>query len=364
MKKHSKWLISTLVLAVLCLLLVYTSAERDRGIRDIGMDSSSDRRSGSLSQTTNKIESGTSHSPTNPTSTSGIGVAAGSDTIPSAQPVINCRYYVENDFMASVSVAEKDNIGTGGSQDSLVGNKTGRIAGGIVPHHLLAGKLIASFFKTLSETSLETLIIIAPNHRRYGRNSLNTSLLDWSTPFGVVKTDTATVNKLVSRMNASLSNDLLEKEHSISSLVPYIKYYMPDVKIATFLVHGNYTAGDASKLGEMLSEELSASKNTVLIASIDFSHYLDAATADKMDERTLKAIQAFDLRSISLMGNDNLDSPPSIITLLSAMKEIKADALEVTGHDNSAYISGKEYNYTTSYYTIFYRRPAQGRCNE
>lgn len=337
MKKHGKWLISALVLAMLCLLSVCFAPALFR-----------DETAGPLSPVTTSPVSGTAQAP----------------SAPSDVQTLNCRYYVEKDFMASVSVAEKeyaagsedsdDGKGSGGNHANVA---AGDIAGGIVPHHLLAGKLIATFFKTLSESRPETLIIVAPNHKRLGHNGLNTSLLDWSTPFGILKTDSEAVNKVVSGMNASLSNDLFEKEHSISSLVPYIKYYMPDVKIVPVLLHGNYTADNAQKLGKLLSTELTASKKTVLIASVDFSHYLDAATARQMDEKTLKAIRSFDFQGLSHMGNDNVDSPPSIITLLSAMKEAGASAPEVTAHGNSSDISGESYNYTTSYYTMFFKRP-------
>jgi hypothetical protein len=58
------------------------------------------------------------------------------------------------------------------------------------------------------------------------------------------------------------------------------------------------------------------------------------------------------------MGNDNLDSPPAIIALISAMTELEASAPEVAGHGNSSDITGSGADYTTSYLTMLYRRPA------
>ena len=56
------------------------------------------------------------------------------------------------------------------------------------------------------------------------------------------------------------------------------------------------------------------------------------------------------------MNNDNLDSPPSILTLLSAMDDIGAVGPDVIGHDNSYGITGSSADYTTSYYTMLFRR--------
>ena len=94
-----------------------------------------------------------------------------------------------------------------------------------------------------------------------------------------------------------------------------------------------------------------------MVASIDFSHYLDADTADKMDKITLDAVISRDTASISRMGNDNIDSPPSILALLSIMDEIGAIGPEITAHDNSFGISGSGAECTTSYFTMFFRRP-------
>lgn len=297
-----------------------------------------------------------------------------------SRPVLNCKYYNSKDFMGSVTAVDSaSNAGPATAAGStspviptagtIAGNavSTGVIAGGVVPHHLLAGKMIASFFKTISESSPDTLVIIAPNHGRIGHNSINTSLLGWSTDLGTLENDTVLTNRIISKTGASQDNTLMEEEHSISSLIPYIRHYMPKVKIVPVLLHGNYPANKSTELGIQLAGELSgtagtagmpvtsATSKTAIIASVDFSHYLDAAAADKMDEKTLKAIKAFDIKSISMMGNDNLDSPPSIIVLLSAMKELRATSLEVTGHDNSSVIAGKGADYTTSYFTLLFR---------
>lgn len=274
--------------------------------------------------------------------------AAASSPVP-AQRVLACKHYNTKDFMVSIT------SGSGTAADKQEARPAGKIKGGIVPHHLLAGNMIASIFKALSEDDPSTIVLIGPNHKRIGHNSLITSKLAWSTDFGILENDTAVSNWLISDRKAAQNNSLMEEEHSVSSLIPYIKYYMPKAKVVPLLLHGDYTAAESGELGRQLAEKLSSTSDAVVMASVDFSHYLDAITADKMDEKTIAAIKAFDMDSISRMGNDNLDSPPSILVLLSAMKEMGADVLEVTGHDNSSDIAGKGADFTTSYYTAFFR---------
>jgi MEMO1 family protein len=348
MRKHGTWFLSAL--AVLCLIFLTGHGILVKGEK---------AQLGRLSNLTSSIPEQTVQQP----SLDATDVYSLKQAPPlQSQSFLNCKYYNSKDFMGSVSAAGSvtaASAATGAEANTVV--NTSVIVGGVVPHHLLAGKMIAVFFKTLSESNPDTLVILAPNHGRIGHNSINTSLLGWNTDLGTLENDSVLTNWIISKIGASQDNTLMEEEHSISSLIPYIKYYMPDVKIVPILLHGNYPANKSEELGKKLADELSGlsgksnTYGTVIIASVDFSHYLDAAAADKMDEKTLSAIKAFDIRSIGMMGNDNLDSPPSIIALLSAMKELKAAGLEVTGHNNSSIIAGKGADYTTSYFTILFR---------
>lgn len=336
MKKHGKCLVIVVIIAVLCLLTV----------------------KGTVPLTVPLTVGGTGGKVSCPSASALASVpSTGSSSL-----MLRCNYYNEKDFMNSVIAAmpyqttvnhfESEN----GQSETEVASKSGSIAGGIVPHHLLAGKMIAEFFQTVSQSSPNTLVVIAPNHKRTGLNGLHTSIQNWGTAFGVLEVDPVLTGKLISDLKASQNTSLMEDEHSISSLVPYIKYYLPNAKIVPVLLHGNYTAKASQELGEYLAEALLDHPRAAIIASVDFSHYLDTDTADKMDEETLAAIKSKDITVISKMGNDNLDSPPSIVALLSAMEKIGATDPEVLAHGNSSDITGSGADYTTSYYTMLFRR--------
>ena len=289
----------------------------------------------------------------------------------SQSPTLRCNYYNEKEFMASLEAAGRGE-GTGAGNDadgysigkdtskanSAGRNLTGgssRIAGGVTPHHLLAADMIAAFFREMSVNPPDTIVVIGPNHKRLGFSGLNTSSSDWGTPFGRLEANRDIVKLLAEKFNAASNDRLMQDEHSISSLMPYIGYYMPDVSIVPILLHGNYTSDNALKLGKFLGDMAGEKGDIAIIASIDFSHYLDAKTADKMDDITWAAIESRDIQAISIMGNDNLDSPPSIIALLGAMGEAGAQGPEKSGHSNSSIIAGGGADYTTSYFTMFYR---------
>jgi hypothetical protein len=256
---------------------------------------------------------------------------------------LKCAYYNEKDFMVSLKIAEKMKV------------HQGEIKGGIVPHHLLADGMIASFFKALSGQKYREIVVVAPNHKRLGKSSVNTSIKSWNTPFGTLASSKDIIQSFVSEGLAADNPGLMEEEHSISSLVPYIKYYLPDTRIIPLLIHGNYGLPNSENLAGIIKKKM-GDRKFLIIASVDFSHYLTPEKADIMDEITLKAIGDRNVTAISRMTNDNLDSPPSMITLLTVMKELGANNYDVLGHDNSARITKQFSTSTTSYYTIvFYR---------
>lgn len=254
---------------------------------------------------------------------------------------IKCLYFNQDEFMTSISNAKE------------VSGVKGIIAGGVAPHHLLARDMIADFFSALSKRKPDNIIILAPNHKRIGEKKVITSLYDWETYFGILETNDELAGEFVKSGMAASKPTVLEEDHSISSLIPYIKYYMPDSKVVPLLLHGNLGLNDSVRLGNYIGK-IAKDNNCVVIASVDFSHYLSVEKADAMDSITLDAIKRRDIRAISKMTNDNLDSPPSIITLLTAMDFMGAGDMLLIENSNSAKITGQSPDYTTSYFTMLF----------
>ena len=330
--------------AVLCLFSVLIIMLGSAGQADpIQTVSNGEPLSTGLSDTPGRLENGSSGT--------SKGESAGShsaDAADSPASILQSIHYNEKDFFKSVMAAA--NIKTEPFDN------TSPIIGGVVPHHLLAANMIAEFFQTISKDPPSTIVVIAPNHRRIGMTGLHTSSLDWRTSFGILEADRELVSGLIDTLGAAENDSLMELEHSISGLVPYIRYYLPDTRIVPILLHGNYSAADSKRLGEHLADTVQDNPEIMVIASIDFSHYLDTDTADRMDEITLKAIEVRDTQALIRMSNDNIDSPPSILTLLSAMDGLGAEGPLVTGHSNSFIIAGGGADYTTSYYTMLFGR--------
>ncbi|MGD9678509.1 MAG: AmmeMemoRadiSam system protein B [Vulcanibacillus sp.] len=255
--------------------------------------------------------------------------------------MLSCRFYDDKSFKTSLSTSE------------VIPLPSNKIYGGIVNHHLTADKLIAEFFKSISITQPDIVILVGPNHTGLGVKTVHTSGWSWNTPYGILQADLGITNFLTNNGMADTSFELMENEHSIATLVPYIKYFMPNTKIVPIILSSSVEKNDAVELGKLLYEEVK-DKNYLVISSVDFSHYLSLAEADKKDLVTKEALLSRDINQISNMNNDYLDSPASIILLLTMMNEAGADNQIILNQSNSARILRGDSNSTTSYFVVTY----------
>lgn len=225
------------------------------------------------------------------------------------------------------------------------------IKGGIIPHHILASNIIADFYYGLSSQDIETIILLGPNHEEGGDFVALSSKYSWQTPFGLVVSDEKIINDLLKNNLLKINNNILENEHSVAVHMPFIKYYLPDAKVAPIILSHKANLKNIKILSEQLEKYLQNNK-TIVISSVDFSHYLTGEEAEQKDKESLEAMQNFDYKKIYSFNNDNLDSPPSIIALLMVMQKLKIDNFNVIANTNSGQLLNDYDSKTTSYFSI------------
>jgi AmmeMemoRadiSam system protein B len=226
------------------------------------------------------------------------------------------------------------------------------IRGGVIPHHLVAHKLIARVFHTLQEQKPDTIILLGPNHSNKGA-PITTSLLGWQTPFGVVDVDEKQIKRLRQvSPSIQVNDDILGKEHAIGNIMPFIKYYLPETKVVPLVFTNSFTREEAHVLGEKIAAAMG--DKTVILASVDFSHNLKSDEATLRDQETLQALKEWNLGRIFTMNDEYLDSPASIGVLFTAMNKLGSNEFAVLNHTNSGVILGNKNIATTSYITLLF----------
>jgi len=233
----------------------------------------------------------------------------------------------------------------------------GDIIGGIVPHHMAAATLISGFFNAVAESGAEydTVVIIAPNHDGT-TGDIVVSYKDWQV-WDTIYCDRDIIESVREKnpdgIAVTESDDRMEEDHAASVFIPYISHYLPETKVAAFLLSRRLTLENIYNFAKILSDEIKASgKRILFIASIDFSHYLPVPVAIENDRITERAILDRNYMAIQEFSNDYVDSPQALNAFLLYLKNSDTDNIEILYNSNMSEFYGEGINETTSYFII------------
>lgn len=230
--------------------------------------------------------------------------------------------------------------------------KEAPIMGGVIPHHTLAGFLIDDFFTKLSYQKPTTIILIGPNHFERGEYPILTSTKQWDTEQGKVNANNILISQLIENNMVHEDNDVVSNEHAVASIAPFVAKHLPGSTIVPLILTGQMNLEQIQSLADSLSPFIT--DDTIVVASVDFSHYLKRDEAQANDLSTQKFLETNDYRSLINLDSAFADSPPSLITLMKLM-EVKGAHMEIVAHTNSSIIRDDPYASTTSYFEIVYR---------
>ncbi len=224
--------------------------------------------------------------------------------------------------------------------------------GGVVPHHLVASSMLADFFSLLSRRDARpaTILLLAPNHFEAGEATIQTTPVVWDTAFGMVEPDPEFLHD-VKEGGAEIRPETFIEEHGIYNVLPYIAHFLPGVKVVPVVFRYSMTTHEREQFITSILPRIRTSE-VFVVSSIDFSHYLPRAEAEKKDRETLTVLQDFDLSEIARYGSDHLDSPGAMLALLRIGQELRATNLTALRHGNSADTIRGRNSSTTSHFTL------------
>lgn len=210
-----------------------------------------------------------------------------------------------------------------------------QVIGGIVSHHFFAEREISKLFSAWREQKPDTLVIIGANHFSVGSADILVSEWLYETPWGTLEVDKEKAEILLSSGFIKNEEVPFVLEHSISTLVGFVKYYLPETKLLPIIIKRDTTSDEIKNLVEILSKF----ENVLVLASVDFSHHVNLVTAENQDAQTLELIKNFDTEKISLLPPQQLDNPPALIVLLEYLKTKNARQFDFW-NTNQARLSG------------------------
>ncbi len=165
----------------------------------------------------------------------------------------------------------------------------------IVPHagYVYSGFTANCVYKMVNKNLFKRVVVIGPSHHAYIKGA-SVGMYDYyDTPCGDLEIDVVYADMLRERYGFLSFSDKLHHEHSTEVQMPFIKHYLPNLKVIE-IVYGDLKHQDLATL----IEDLLTDKESLLIISTDLSHFYKLEDANTLDSICLEAIKNLDFEQI------------------------------------------------------------------
>lgn len=230
-----------------------------------------------------------------------------------------------------------------------------QISAGVVPHHLLARELIENFFAYLSSKGTpEVIVLFSPDHFEAGiilRSNFIT-LSPSTENFQGLRVDQQLIKNLSFENEFVCDNFAIKREHGISNLLPFIKKYFSKSKIVPVLVSQTTKREELDRLLEGLN--FYCPEKTLVLASVDFSHYLPKSAAQFHDATSKRVVINFEKENFE---NLDVDSWQALYLARGFANLRHKESPKIIGYKNSAdFLQEKEIEQVTSYFSVVFEK--------
>lgn len=213
----------------------------------------------------------------------------------------------------------------------------------IVPHAgyiysgAVAGAVIA---RTLIP---KTVVLLGPNHQGTGQDIATTAATHWTTPLGDVPI-AGDVLKLLYQEIPELTADERAHcfEHSLEVMLPFLQHRQPELEIVPISL-SSLTYTSAIRLGHSLAKVLAQKEEILLLASSDMSHFLDAATTEKLDFMAIAAMTDFDPQALYetvVKHRISMCGMLPVVIAMQAAQDMGARACRLVRYAHSGQVNG------------------------
>ncbi|MFH0952617.1 MAG: AmmeMemoRadiSam system protein B [Patescibacteria group bacterium] len=228
--------------------------------------------------------------------------------------------------------------------------KSQNVVAGIFPHHLLANYIIADFFSRL-DNDPPTIVLLSPNHFDRGKGQVMSTDFSWDTPNGLLEAADGIIASLADQGIILRDDQVLSREHGISGVVPYIKKQFPQTQVIPLVIKNTIKSEALDDLAEKLMASLPA--DALVLASVDFSHEVMSAVAERQDKESYQVIKNFNYSKIK---DIKADSWASLYLVMKIAQRQGANNIELLTSSNSAIETDRYDSPVTSYLTVYFKK--------
>ncbi|MFC1751297.1 AmmeMemoRadiSam system protein B, partial [Pseudomonadota bacterium] len=160
------------------------------------------------------------------------------------------------------------------------------IQGLLLPHHLLVAEQMEKVYSSVViENNYDRIIVISPNHFDTGFNYIQSTDIYSDVGLPIPGLDMDFINYLYEERGLFIESKYFSEEHGIYAHFGFLNEHFPDAKLVPIIIK-KYTPKERLDhlVAAIAEKDLS---RTLIIASIDFTHFADEKLAVKDDERTV-----------------------------------------------------------------------------
>ena len=232
--------------------------------------------------------------------------------------------------------------------DAQLPELDGEVIAVIAPHagHQYSGAVAGYAFASLRGLSPKLVAVTAPMHHPYSQPLITSAHDAYSTPLGEVPIDKDALNELDEALKSDLGFGLSpvsnDPEHSLEIELPFLQRALkPGWTLLPVMVRAQEPRVSEA-LGKALANVL-ATKNYVLIASTDLSHFYNQKTALNYDRAMLDQIESFSPEGafdLERAGRGFACGLGAFTAVLWASRQLGADRVKVLRHATSGDVTG------------------------
>lgn len=172
-----------------------------------------------------------------------------------------------------------------------------KIFGIVCPHagYVYSGPTACHSYNAISSQNPELAIIIGPNHFGVGKNAATMIDAEWKTPLGSVEVDSDSAQEIAENSNIiEIDNYSHSQDHSLEVQIPMLQSLLSNEFKILPIILLRQDLETARVVGNAISK-IAKKKNSIIIASSDFTHYEENSFAHLQDKALIEPILDMDV---------------------------------------------------------------------
>ncbi|WP_428326289.1 AmmeMemoRadiSam system protein B [Nitrosopumilus sp.] len=258
------------------------------------------------------------------------------------KPVVAGQFYPEtkNELKEMIDSCIQHKFGPG----NQIQNDE-RIYGVISPHagYVYSGPTACHSYKAISSKNPELVIILGPNHFGVGKDVATMVDAQWETPLGLAEVDSEAAREIVNNSKyIEIDEFSHSKDHSLEVQIPMLQsIFSEKFKILPIILR-DQSLEMAKDVGNAVAQ-IAKSRNTIIVASSDFTHYEENSFAHSQDKALIEPILEMDVEkfySVLMEKRVTACGYGAMATVMIACKNLGASKGELLSYTTSGDVMG------------------------